>query len=267
MTILKRASGGASARLVRPLGCLLLLAMVLSACSSGGQSASPTSTSIPPTPTPTPIPEPTAQEIVDKAREAMPKAKSLHFRFESEKAATRAAGGLEINSLEGDVIRPDKVQTDFKGKLLGVNADVRVVRYENETFITNIVTRRWEPATGLLEAIPLLRDPIQLPLDILAGLKNPTKDGKETIDGVETYRLKADASSDLLAPVTGVTGANLPVKVTIWIDSKDFRVRLIRMEGKLAPDEADGLVRTLRLTRFDQIDKIDKPVVGQTAPR
>jgi hypothetical protein len=50
------------------------------------------------------------------------------------------------------------------------------------------------------------------------------------------------------------------ISIEVWIGRDDFLLRSIRLEGRITEAEAEGIVRTLKLSGFDVPVTIEAPI-------
>ena len=112
----------------------LIFVLLLAAC--GGPAPEPTAV---PTPTPTP------REIVISIGQATQAAQSLHFAIELTGKPVKAdtSGLFNLNSMEGDLKRPDGVLAVLQLSGAAGVAEIRSVSLAGKQYITNPITRQW----------------------------------------------------------------------------------------------------------------------------
>jgi hypothetical protein len=99
--------------------------------------------------TPLPTSDPKAQAIVDKARMRFDQVNSLHFVVTIDgDLFIDAARTQRVKSAEGDLVRPDKVSAAAKVSAGPINATVKFIQSGDDVYMTNILTGKWEKASG-----------------------------------------------------------------------------------------------------------------------
>jgi hypothetical protein len=83
--------------------------------------------------------------------------------------------------------------------------------------------------------------------------------GVEKVAGVNTYLLEGQVDSGVLEAAAPIAEPGLTVNVKLWVDTSDYTIRQVRLEGPFAPDEPDNIVRTLILSKFDEPVSIEPP--------
>ncbi len=216
-------------------------------------------------PTPTATPNLPVVEIVNRSSQAMLNVKTLHFTIE-------LTGSLDyldrppttaLKYVEGDLLRPDRVQALVKVSNLGVISEIGLISVEGDSYVTNPINQRWEP---LPPEWGWYFDP-RLPFDEQYGIPAviPTvplqKKGMEEMEGRTVYYLEGVAQGEQITWWTAglITAGDVPVQV--WIDTETFlihRVHLIELNSDPErPTEWD-----IRFSDFDQPLDIQVPPLG-----
>src|SRR4051812_18589236 len=203
---------GRVGRLVRePINFLLVVAVLLIAAGCGDTVELP------------------ADQVIQKAAPAMQAAGSFHFAVETSKPQ-KPLPGLFINRAEGDVVKPDKLQADVQATYGGVPINAKVVVDGKSQFMTDPVTGKWSSMSTALNVMQFF-DPAKGISDILANVKDLKADGKESVDGADTYRLKGTVQATVLKSLSPEVTATGTLPATLWIGSSDFLLRRVRLEG------------------------------------
>ncbi len=205
--------------------------------------------------TPTPL---TALEIIDKSSEKIQGINSFHFVLDQVGGGTPIGMGLEMNKAVGDVARPDRLKTTISGTMAGMFIEVQLISVGEVTYITNPLTGQWELLPTEFGALSVF-DPNTGIAAIMRGIADPTKLSDEEVDGVLCYRLRGSIDSGDLGPITGSSVEGVAIDTEVWIGKEDFFVRLIKLEGKITESEVPGIVRTLKLSNFNEEVSIELP--------
>jgi len=84
--------------------------------------------------------------------------------------------------------------------------------------------------------------------------------GEEKVDGTVCFYLKGSIiSEDLDAIAAGKAAEGLPVEVDIWIGVDDRLLRKVIFDGQIHKDENAEIIRTLTLSKFNQLIDIESP--------
>ncbi len=206
-------------------------------------------------PTETPL---TAPEIIDKSSEKFQGVGSFHFVLDQVGGGTPIAMGLEMTGGLGDVASPGRLKMTVSGTAAGMFLEVQVVSVGEVTYMTNPLTGKWELLPNEFKALSVF-DPNTGIAAIMRGMTDLTKLDDEELDGVPVYRLRGSIDSGDLSAITGSSVEGVAIDTEIWTGKEDFFVRLIKLEGKITESEVPGIVRTLKLSNFNEEVSIELP--------
>jgi hypothetical protein len=200
-----------------------------------------------------------AEQAMDRAAEEIAAASSFHFELSHQGGETPIAMGLNMKEAAGDVVRPDKLQATISAILSGMYFEVDFVTVDQSIYMTNPLTGNWEPLPIEFSALKLF-DPGVGISSLLMDVTAPVVLGNEKAGGVACHHIKGEVESTCLRAIFGGSVlAGLPVQAEFWVGEEDFLLRQIRLEGRLTADECDGIVRTMKLSRFNQPVLIELP--------
>ena len=209
----------------------------------------------PPAPTPTPI---TPRGILDRAAARMDKVNSMHFELAQEGGGTPLMLGLEMKRADGDVVRPDKLQVLINTTFMGMAVDVKLTTVGDQTFITNPLTRRDEPITSDFKVLSVFNPDTGIKA-VLEAMNELSQREDEQLDGRACYRIGGKVPSKTLQPFTLNFVEGAVADAEVWVDKQDFVVRQAKFTGRLIPQDQPTMVRTLKLSRFDENIDIKLP--------
>ncbi len=224
--------------------CLAVLAVMAIGCA--GPADPPTETQL------------TASEIIDLSSEKFEGFNYFHFVLDHEGGGTPIAMGLEMTAGVGDVASPGRLEMTVSGTALGMYLEVQVVSVGEVTYMTNPLTDKWELLPNEFQALSMF-DPTTGIAAIMRGITDLTRLDDEEVDGVPVYRLGGSIDSGDLSAITGSSVQGVTIDTEVWIGKGDFFVRLIKLEGKITESEVPGIVRTLKLSNFDEEVSIELP--------
>jgi len=205
--------------------------------------------------TPTPL---SASEIISKSSDKMEAINSFHFVLDQVGGGTPIAMGLEMTNAVGDVVRPDRLKATISGKLSGMFLEVQIVSVGEEMYMTNPLTGKWELLPTQFSVLKVF-DPNTGIASIMKGVVDITKLSDEEVEGAICYHLSGSIDSDELRPITVSSVPGVTIHIEVWIDQEDFLVRHIRLEGKITETEVEGIIRTLKLSNFNEEVSIEVP--------
>lgn len=226
-----------------PLACLCA---VLLACS-GGDDAEPTVT-----------PAEDAATLLIRSAAAVQDAEYFHFRLTHQNGTTPLPLGLKLKTAEGDFQVPGRLQADVDAEGPGgINVSVEVKSIDDQAWITNPFTRRWQrlPGSGLSD----LADPGVLITTLLPKVIDPQLAGESQVGGARTVKVEGTIDSGELRSALGFARAGHEVKVEAWIGVEDDYPRRVRLSGRLVSDEREDVQRQIDLSRFGERFEITPP--------
>lgn len=188
-----------------------------------------------------------AEALLVSAAERMEEVESFHFVLTHEGGTAEIVRGLMMESAEGDVAGPDRMQMEVRARAGPLNVTVGIVVLPDASFITNPITGRWERETISLEGI---FDPSAGATGLMRSVQDARVVRAERIDGVDVYVVEATVDSGELAffAPEAEPGRALPTRA--WIGVDDPLLHRVEIEGAVAPGEAEDLVRRLSLSQF-----------------
>ncbi len=199
---------------------LALAGFGLAACGPGAPSA------------------PTPDELLDRAAQAVSAMTSAQYTLVREGAPVVLDRATKSTFTEaaGKYQAPDRVSATLKVSLLGNVVSVQMLWLPEGNYITNPLTQAWTaapPGASFNGAEIFGAD--GLPALLRDGVQNATLIGQESLEGLESYRLKGEADGAQLVALTAGTlapGTSYPVE--IWIEtttSNLVRVRISEPDG------------------------------------
>ena len=102
-------------------------------------------------------------------------------------------------------------------------------------------------------------DPAEGIASIMSGLTEVSLVGVETVGDVATYRMKGKLPSQSLAPLLGTVAPDLMVDTEVWIGVEDTYLYQVVFRGRVTPEDADDIKRTIELSNFNRPVTIEPP--------
>lgn len=233
---------------VHRLTFLLLTVVLLVSCGNDkktGANATPS--------------QPDPATLLKQAADRMEQIKSFHFVLDHEKGASPIVLNLNMTRAEGDVVRPDRLRADVEATAGGVTLKLKLVSIGDRARITNPFNpSSWQDlptGTKLSDVF----DPAAGTTSALRNVKDPRITGEETINGVKVWRVEGTVEATALEAIAPIAEPGYTAKGTAWIGQHSPEVYRIRLEGALGPQDTQGVVRRLELSRFDENITIDPP--------
>jgi len=228
------------------LGCLLAMGASLFGCHKA------------PPPTPTHL---SAAEIVERSSEAVEAVSYFHFTLEHEGGGTPIALGLEMQRAEGDVAKPGRLQMEVSATRQAMPVEVESITIGEETYLrmTFPIVTVWEPLPSEFSSVALF-DPEAGVAALMREVADVVRLDDAVTSGTRCYHLRGKMSSEQLVPILGSSVLKgMPIEAEVWVGKADFLPYQIKFSGRMTEAEAEGVIRTLRLSRFDQRVSITPP--------
>lgn len=226
------------ARALTTSGCVLALIVLLIGC--GGDNDAKT---------------PDAQKLIQSAQAAIQKVSAYHFNLKAQNIGT--SGRLPIQSADGDILAPDKLQATANVLFGGANVQAQIIAIGSKQYIN--ILGGWQQTTGLLDP-RALSDPQTGVAAILGQLKNPGTPTSSSSDGTPCWSIDGKLDASALA---GITGGGAPAgtqdNVTVCIGKADTLPYLIVITGIATADDTPQTVRTFKLSKFNEKITISAP--------
>ena len=201
----------------------------------------------------------TAQQVIANAQTAIRKVTSYHFNLVVDHPST--SGLLTIMGADGDILVPDKLKANANVVLLGNVAKVQIIAIGAKQYVTDPITGKWQPVTGLFDP-RTLSDPQMGIASILGHVQDPSAPADSTMNGVLCWSINGTLDDQYLAGIVngGPAPAGSKVAITTCIGKADNLPYLIRMNGVVAAGDSAQTIRTFKLSKFGESLTITPPI-------
>jgi len=202
-------------------------------------------------------------EIVQRAAKSMLDQSTLHFKIEIEGAAVviNPGLGLSLRSAEGDFARPDRMGVHLKITTLGPAIEADMIALGDEQYLTNFLTRQWEPLPAQFGFNPavMFHPEFGLEQTLAGGLDDASVAGVESIDGAPAYHVTGSLDGMRLQVMSGGLIGTNRVQIEVWVDAQTFAVRrVVLIDAATGAEQSSTWVLTF--SRFGQPVTIEKPI-------
>ncbi|MDQ2903675.1 MAG: LppX_LprAFG lipoprotein [Ktedonobacteraceae bacterium] len=224
------------------LSGLIALVLLLAACGGGGSSSN----------------TPTAQQLIASAQAAIQKVTAYHFNLKVDNPGTGAT--LVIQTADGDIVVPDKLQANASALVIGSAIQVKFVSVDDKEYITDPITGKWQLTTGLIDP-RTLSDSKTGVASILGNIQKPGTPSDSNVDGTSCWSINGKLDAKYLGSIIGdAAQAGSIVDVTTCIGKADNRPYLIRITGIATQGDTSKTVRTFKLSKFGETVTITAPI-------
>jgi hypothetical protein len=214
-----------------------------------------------PEPTPAPVSK-TPEEILEAASSRLAETTSVHFTL-SVSGDTFIDSGKTIRLLgaEGDLVRPDRVQTTFQAEVMGRAVSLQLITIGEQSWTTNILTGDWGPAPLEFSYRPDILFSTQDGIGPVMGrVEGVMRAADEQIDGHDAYHLTAEVDESIVGPLTYYTIKGSPVTAELWIDRETHDLLRAELAEPPREDGSEPAVWTLDLSHHGQPVEIEPPI-------
>ena len=216
-----------------------------------------------PEPAPTPVAETvTPQEILEAASTRLAETRSVHFTLDvAGDTFIDSSKTIRLLGAEGDLVRPDRVQTTFQAEVLGRAVSLQLITIGEQSWTTNILTGEWGSAPLEFSYQPDVLFSTQDGIGPVMGrVKDVTRAADEQINGRDAYHVQAEVDESIVGPLTYYTIKGSPVTADLWIDRETNDLLRAQLAEPSREDGSEPAVWTLDLSHHGQPVEIEPPV-------
>lgn len=229
---------------------LALFALVVAGCGGGDESGSLPD---PADPSSTPI-DPAA--LLERAARRMEGVEAFRFELTHKNGTSEIVRGIQMESAEGAVAGPDRLQVQIKGRFLALNIETGVVILPDQSWLLSPITGDWEREDVNIDAF---FDPGDGVTALMRSIETAEVSGEDRIDGVDTVRLRTSIDAGVLTLFGDNTLAGEMVTAEVWIGEDDPLVYRIELRGPVLAGDDEDIERRLELRDFDGAITIEPP--------
>ena len=201
-------------------------------------------------PSPTPINPVT---ILHKSGQEMTLLDSFQFELTHRNGRGSPANGFLLSEATGLIEKPEKIRVIATMLLGNLVIEGELITTNQGSFIRNPLTNRWaniEPEVSPLNFF----DPEEGIMQIMDNVINPSLQSQDEYHFIIDGALPADT----LSPIVGTTTTN-NVEVSIWINRESLLMTKAEILGVLHPQDDIGMVRIMKISRFNESLDITLP--------
>ena len=212
-------------------------------------------------PTPTAAPTATPEELLTRASERLAATPSVGFSLDIEgDTFVDPARTIRLLSATGNLLRPDRVWTEFQAEVLGRAITLQLITIGEQTWLTNILTGEWGAAPAEFAYRP----------DVLFDTQNGIGPVMGRVDNVERLEdaeigdraaahLRAAVEESVIGPLTYYTLKGSPVVVDLWVDQETDDLLRAKLSEPPTADKPNPAVWTLDLSDHGEQVTIEPP--------
>jgi hypothetical protein len=200
----------------------------------------------------------TASQVISQASDKLDAVNSFHCTLDQTGGGTPIGSGVEMAKVNGDIVKPDKLQATLTGTVSGMSVTIQMISVGTVTYMTNPLTNSWEQLPTEFAVLSVF-NPNTGVTAIMRGITSLSKLSDEQLAGVNCYHLSGNIDSANLSPITGSSVPGTAIGVELWVGKDDLLVRSIKLTGQITATEVQGIVRTLSLSNFNETLNIALP--------
>lgn len=206
------------------------------------------------TPTPTPTPEPVDPKTeLQRTVQTLLELQSGSFDLEHIEGSTNLLPGVLMHRAYGKAIVPDKFDVTVEAELLFPRSylEIGMISIDGVAYMTNVLNGEWGE-------VPPDTLPINLTNfgDILARIvekvQTPELLGRDSVDGVEVYRIGGAIMSEDLGELVPTAATGYPVALEITTDRATGALRQALITGQVVATDIPESQRRLTLSDLNQ---------------
>lgn len=212
-------------------------------------------------PTPTPTPDPRA--LAAAIGRATQNSQSAHFRITlSGKPVALDSGGVTVlNSIEGDLRRPDAVLSILNITLGNAIGEIRTISLAGKQYTTNPITRQWMclQSGSTFDPATLFAPESGIEALLANKLADVTLVGIEDLNGRPHYHLRGTLPAEPLRAISlNLLGVG-PVTTDMWADQATMRASRVVLVDT-ATDATNPSTWTLEFSDYDKTVDVREPI-------
>jgi len=234
---------------IAALALFALLGPLVAGCRGGDDDGA----GDPPAPSATPI-DPAA--LLERAAQRMEGVQAFRFELTHENGASEIVRGIRMESAQGAVAGPDRLEVQIKGRFLALNIETGVVILPDQSWLRSPITGDWEREDVNIDAF---FDPANGVTALMRSIETAEVAGEDRIDGVDTVRLRTSIDAGALTLFGENTLLGETVTAEVWIGADDPLVYRIELRGPVLAGDDEDIERRLELRDFDGAITIEPP--------
>jgi hypothetical protein len=228
-----------------------------------------------------------AVELLQNAAQAMTELKSFSFLLQNEDGTTRLLNIVELETIEGEVLRPDSFHAEATAKVAVLTVKEDIIGIDGDLYVSDPTAPEgtyFKISTSDITGVDIASviNPDALILKSVTVIEEPKIDGTAKIEDVETTKVSGTvvlqkvidvADFGIATPTVEQTPGpgetqlilDQPLDVTVWID-QDNRIRRIRLIGAILSSDDPGIARRIDFSKFDEPVTIEAPANATPLP-
>ena len=212
-------------------------------------------------PTPTAAPTATPADLLTRASERLAATPAVGFSLDIEgDTFVDPNRTIRLLSATGDLVRPDRVWTEFQAEVVGRAITLQLITIADQTWLTNILTGAWGAAPTEFAYRPdVLFDTQNGIGPVMGRVEDVQRLEDDVLDDRPVYHLRAAVEESVIGPLTYYTLKGSPVVVDLWIDQETDDLLRAQLTEPRTTDKPNPAVWTLDLSDHGEQVTIEPP--------
>lgn len=207
-------------------------------------------------------PTPSAQQLIKNAQAAIQKVTAYHFNLKATNLGANSA--LPVQSADGDIIVPDKLQANANVLFSGSVIQAQLITIGDDEYLNIAILGGWQKTSNLLDPRKL-SDPQTGVAAMLGHLQNPSTPSDSSSGNTPCWSISGKLDASYLASITGGGApAGTMDDVTVCIGKSDNLPYVIVIKGVAAEGDTVQTSRTFTLSKFNEQITITAPSLTPT---
>lgn len=213
-------------------------------------------------PTPTAAPTATPADLLTRASERLAATPAVGFSLDIEgDTFVDPNRTIRLLSATGDLVRPDRVWTEFQAEVVGRAITLQLITIADQTWLTNILTGAWGAAPTEFAYRPdVLFDTQNGIGPVMGRVEDVQRLEDAVLDDRPVYHLRAEVEESVIGPLTYYTLKGSPVVVDLWIDQETDDLLRVQLTEPRTTDKPNPAVWTLDLSDHGEQVTIEPPL-------
>lgn len=196
-----------------------------------------------------------ADKLLAAAAERWSETDTVHFDLTIEGSTHLDENeSIELKSAEGDLKRPDEVQSEASVQIGFASFDVGMIVIGDDAYMTNFLTGDWERAPSNFAFNPalLFHDDRGIGA-VLENMSNVEVGDESTVNGTRAIEISGTVEQRDISHLVAGSLEGDEIHVTLWIDAESSDLLQISLSE---PDDADGDPTTWNIAFSDHNDSV-----------
>lgn len=213
----------------------------------------------------TPVTEPapgSAEQILQSASQRLAATPTIRFALDIQGTTyIDDADTIQLLSARGELVRPDRVRTDFKIKIFGgITISTSLIIVGEQHWSTDLITGKWGPAPEEFGYDPSILFDNQNGIGpVMNRVTSAVRLPDDSVRDHDCYHVQATVDQAIIDPLTAGSLQGNPITVDLWIDRGNYDLIRAQLSEPGGTPDTTPVVWTLDLSGHGSDIKIDPP--------